>query len=231
MSISTVIKKLSIVTAGAAVVATALATIPAQATTLFTNRAAFEAATTNLMNIDFEGLVTPDSFDALQLDANGPTLSGVTFSDTQNFTFVIDRPSGDDFDFNGTGGLVVTGATGNLITATLPSGITSVGIDIFSYNTGVLEIITISTGDSFTVTTPSDRTSSKFVGFTSTTPISSISFTANDGQALDNLTFGQASSVSPPPTSVPEPASMLGILVFSALGASSYLKRKQLQKV
>ncbi|MBD1839879.1 PEP-CTERM sorting domain-containing protein [Coleofasciculus sp. FACHB-64] len=43
----------------------------------------------------------------------------------------------------------------------------------------------------------------------------------NSSVSLDNFTFGQAA------TSVPEPASVLGLLAVGALGATSQIKRKQ----
>ncbi|HEY9872092.1 MAG TPA: choice-of-anchor L domain-containing protein [Candidatus Obscuribacterales bacterium] len=51
-------------------------------------------------------------------------------------------------------------------------------------------------------------------------------------RSLDSVVFIQAGSFStqPPPTSVPEPSSILGVLAFGTFGAGSLLKRKQQKK-
>jgi hypothetical protein len=81
--------------------------------------------------------------------------------------------------------------------------------------------IQLSTGETFVVSSLNypDR---KFIGFTSTSDIDSISFTATAGATqLDNFRFGTAN-----PTSVPEPFTVIGTLVG---GTAAFRMRKKLK--
>ncbi len=191
----------------------------AQAAT-FTNFADFQAATTGLTTIDFEGLVTPDSTLGAEYIISGQpkTIGEITFipSVVGNYAVIVDREPGDLLD-RGSGATLEIPYQPSTITAALPSGITAFGVDLFEYNQNTPYTISFSTGESFNFTAPT------FFGFTSDTPFSSVSiFSDNDGQVLDNFSFGQAT-----PEPVPEPASILGTLAFAALGGKKLLKRKQ----
>lgn len=191
----------------------------AQAAT-FTNYADFQAATTNLTTIDFEGLLPYPNTPFVNV--NGATIAGVTFSSgfpsQSDSSFVVLNTIGNEYN-RGTGDILL----GGNVNATLPSETTAFGFDLLTngrFTQPAPYRITISTGEFFDLSSPT------FFGFTSATPISSISIEARAiGVALDNFSFGQASSnTSPEP--VPEPASILGTFAFAACGGKKLLKRK-----
>ena len=94
----------------------------------------------------------------------------------------------------------------------LAGSVTAVGSDIMSIlDYAATFTVTLSDGSSYT-TASSQYPARTFIGFTSTTPISSISFTASGGYAeLDNFVFGHAA--------VPEPST----LAIASLGAFGFL--------
>ena len=82
------------------------------------------------------------------------------------------------------------------------------------------------TTQTFTVNTL-NRPTASFIGFTSDVAISSLAFRTIQGQTglvVDNFSFGQASSVSPPTPSVPEPITAL--LVSVGLAGIAAVKRR-----
>lgn len=187
------------------------AVVPAHAAniTLFTNRAAFIAASTNLQNIDFEGIAPENS---VLPGLTSLTLLGVTFSDSPNTISVVDDGFFTPlFDF-GSGASLSGGVN---ITAMLPPGITAVGSDVMSALGNGPFMIVLSSGESFLVPTGAapDRL---FAGFTSDEAISFIVFNRTTAlPLLDNFVFGQAVAG---PAPVPEPTT-LGLLA-SGLGAA-----------
>ena len=221
MSNSTLLKKISMAAVGSAVAVTSIAATvnPAQALTLFTDRAAFNAATQSLTNIDFEGIAPSESYTDF---GNGLTVSGATFTNNNNYEFVVDPNLYQPF-YDWGSGAVLSGYSNGTINVSLGSGVTAVGSDIMSFANYASDfLVTLSTGNSYTLSS-SNYANRSFVGFTSDVAISSISFQATNGYTeLDNFTFGQAK----PTQSVPEPASVLGLLGLGSLGVGSTLKRK-----
>ncbi|WP_310424738.1 PEP-CTERM sorting domain-containing protein [Chamaesiphon sp. VAR_48_metabat_135_sub] len=190
------------------------------ATVQFTDLASFQANTTGLTTIDFEGLAGPGGI------VNYPSLTtgGVTFTSGQ-FIYVVDSAFGSpNFNWGSGASLMAPGAT--LLTATLPPGVTAIGSDIMSevlYSK--LFDITLSTGETFNLLSLA-RPNRKFIGFTSDTAISSISFLASGTRTeIDNFTFGMANTAA---TSVPEPFTIIGTLVG---GTSALRMRKKLKSV
>ena len=195
-----------------------LAAVPARAAniTLFTNRAAFIAASTNLQNIDFEG-IAPENSVSPQLASL--TLLGVTFSDIPRTISVVDdgffQPL---FDF-GSGASLSGGLN---IRADLPPGITAVGSDVMSALGNGPMVIVLSTGESFTVPTGA-APNRLFAGFTSDEAISFILFNRTTAlPLLDNFVFGQAVAGA----AVPEPTT-LALLVSGLAGAALKLRRSR----
>lgn len=179
--------------------------------TLFTSRAAFVAASTNLQNINFEGIAPPNSVTP-QLPSL--TLLGVTFSNNPNTVSVVDPGFfAPLFDFGS--GASLSGITG--FTLDLPAGTTAIGADIMTaLGAGPFEVV-FATGETFSVL-PGNATARAFVGFISDTAITSLRFTRSQGiPFMDNVAFGQA--VAP----VPEPTSML--LLGTGLAAISLRRR------
>lgn len=174
---------------------------------IYTDRAAFEAASTGLTNITFDGLA-PDAF-YTDYGATGLDQSGVHF-DGGGYLFVVDPLYSPDYYDWGSDDILL-GASGGSITATLPGGITAVGSDIMSI---------IPYGATITFTTDSGETASTassmwperaFLGVISTSPIKSVTVTADSGAypELDNFEFG---------TAIPAPGS-LALLGLGALAA------------
>jgi PEP-CTERM motif len=195
------------------------AVVPAHAAnvTLFTNRAAFIAASTNLQNIDFEG-IAPDN--GVLPGLTSLTLLGVTFSDSPNTISVVD----DGFFsplFNFGSGASLSGGVN--IRADLPPGITAVGSDVMTaLGNGPLTIV-LSTGETFTVPTGS-APNRLFAGFTSDQAISFILFNRTTAlPLLDNFVFGQAVSG---PAPVPEPTT-LGLLASGVAAVVLKLRKRR----
>lgn len=195
--------------------------VPANAAnvTLFTNRAAFIVASTNLQNITFEGIAPANS---VSPPTASLTLLGVTFSDSPNSIFVVDSGFfAPTFDFGS--GASLSGGVG--ITAVLPAGITAVGSDIMTAVGNGPFVIVLSTGESFTVPTGS-APNRAFAGFTSDVAISSIRFNRTIGNPLlDNFVFGQAVAAA-----VPEPTT-LGLLGWGLAAVALKLRKRRARGV
>jgi len=208
----------------------ALATVGAGSAdaAIFTDKTAFLNATTGLTTVDFEGLIPPDTFAAFP---NGTTVSGVTFSNTQDFAFILNCAtlpspfSNCDTAIEAAGPTTVagTGGAGNVFTAQLPGGFTAVGIDFLPYNFGDTQTVSTSTGETYTFTFDNNPPAYvQFVGFTSNVPITSLTLIGStlSGQVFDNVVYGQVNS-----TEIPEPLTLLGAGAAVAFGAG-FKRRK-----
>jgi hypothetical protein len=186
----------------------------------FTDRAAWLAAAGSVTNIDFEGLAPAGG----RKDFTGPvTFSGVQFSApfiggggiaesvvSAGLDYVNAWGSGDKLQ----------ASEGVEFDITLPGGVKAVGSDImitstFFFGTSGTYTATLSTGDVFTNIFSSGPPTRSFVGFISTTPITSIKLVSNPSLAMiDNFAFTA--------TAVPEPNSLAllgaGILALFVLG-------------
>lgn len=272
----------------ATTVLTAIAAVaPAQAFTFYSNRAAFNAATSLnfLQNIDFEDLHTsandPIGYGYTYYGDATITSKGVQFTGDQYKFVQGGDPGGASYSSVGLGSSDVLYSVGsratesgsfagtpffrsydNLLSILLPANTTAVAFDFQNTFAGTTsDIFKISINDQVFDFNFSYNQSSNFdfVGFISDTAIQSIQFVgtsidsssnfdglsdyngdgvidSNDTNSytrtgtvaivrLDNLTFGQVGR------SVPEPASILGLLTLGAFGAASQIKRKQHHKV
>jgi PEP-CTERM motif len=188
-------------------------------TVVFTNRAAFTAASTGLITINFEGIAPTNSVANF---SSGLTLQGVTFTgnDSGMISVVDSGFFAPLFQFNS--GAVLSGFA--FIQATLPTGITAIGVDLMTTNPdGRSFDIVLSTGEVFTVSTPF-RPERGFFGITSDIPISSIRFTTAPGTVrgiplADNFAFGQAQT-----SAVPEPGTLT--LLGAGIAAITALRRR-----
>jgi hypothetical protein len=174
--------------------------------------ASFQAATTGLTDVNFNGIAPSGSF------VDFPTPPGFTRA---GVTFNIANPLPGDFinvtaknfyaptiypnDF-----LVpaVSSRTTTVESITLPSGATAVGLDLGTFKGGTLTF-SFSTGDQYLDTNPATFGSTSFLGFTSSSPITSLTIGyANDVLVVDDFQFEAAA--------VPEPSTVtlagLGIL-------------------
>jgi hypothetical protein len=196
-----------------------------RAATLYTSKSAFLAATTGISTVDFEGLTPPNTAISLNVPT---TISGVTFSSRVN-PFVLNcvtfpsRFSNCDraIPLQGAGTIAGTGSTSNPITATLPSFVTAVGLDVLPYNVNDRNTVSISTGDSTTFTIGNNV---QFIGFTSMTPITSLTLSGSSGLLFDNLVRGQINSSAA--AAVPEPFTIIGTLIG---GTAAFHMRKKIK--
>ncbi len=157
-----------------------LALVPGKAATagavFYTDRAAFDAAATDLATIGFEGIAPANDFKDV---SSGLTLRGVSFS--APLLYVVDAAYTPPFYDWGSGavlsGQVPLGGPVT-ITVTLPAGITEVGSDIMTFLPYADPVtFKLDSGGTFTATTDSFPTRA-FVGVISTDPIASVSFSA-----------------------------------------------------
>src|SRR5688500_1778633 len=179
------------------------------------SREALNAASSGLSTIDF-GSVAPARGFGMYRPPAGLTTNGVTFRSAGGARFgsgIIYVPS---VDYMGTNPLYQTG-TGEVITwgapnqpgnasldVTLPSGVTAVGVDLWTqqpYVSTVEVIATTEDGQSKTVVVNTrKRPEAAFVGFIADKSIVSISFRPPKGQTgvlLDNFSFGRRAQGRP----------------------------------
>jgi len=197
----------------------------------FTDRAAWLAAAGAVTNIDFEGIAPPGGFTTFTAPV---TFSGVQFSGPYT-----SQPSGggiqesvvssgrDYVNAWGSGDKLQSGP-GVEFDITLPAGVMAVGSDImitstFFFGTSGTYTTTLSTGDVFTNIFSSGPPTRSFVGFISTTPITSLTLVSNPSLAMiDNFAFTA--------TVVPEPSSLVlfgaGILALFVLVRKGRVPRK-----
>ena len=180
--------------------------------TWFTDRAAFEASATELASITFENIAAPNDFADV---SGGLTLKGVSFSpDSSSSLYVIDPAYTPELYDWGSGAVLSAQSSGSGpagINVTLPAGTTEFGSDIMTFMPYAAPVtVTLVTGETFTAPTD-DFPTRAFVGFISTTPISSLTFGASTNLNLDNVLFG--------PHIVPEPSS--GLLLVVGVGGTA----------
>ena len=196
--------------------------VAAPQSTFYSDRPTFLAHATGTTTLGFEG-IAPATGNGFYPVPPGVTLSGVNFSvDTANFpvTFpymvITSTNPGDYYPGNAVLSEQATypGATGNLhITFSHP--VTAIGLDIGDNFAGATTAtFRLSDGETFT-RTPGNGThffgtspgpDFRFVGLTSTTPITYMDIqepadnaAANAVINVDNFTFGTASSTPVPP--------------------------------
>ena len=152
---------------------------------VFRDRASFNAASQNLMTIDFEsGANVPDGLGFLEID-------GVYFINANGVPSIVAGQNGNK---------LLRGSTVIEFTRLaifLPPGTTAVGVDQFNRPM----IVSTSTGESVTM---DQSDNSNFVGFISDQPIQSLIIAFDFPEPtpdvlIDNLSFGQRRGGNEPP--------------------------------
>jgi len=196
------------------------ATSMATASTEYTNQAAFNAAVTGITTYNFDGYAPSGD------QAFDPAVSagGVAFSGAAGQIFAAwGTGNGYYGDSSFISGQDPAGISSQL-NVTAVGGVTAIGFTIGSYVVGAdLPLsITLSTGEIFNLLTPSNAgIDTAFIGFTSSTPITSINF-AESGYTIDITKFEVASPV-------PLPASAW--LMLSGLGGLGAMARRRRQEI
>ena len=185
-----------------AIIALALLAVPAGATVVVKNtRADWEALTSGIFTIDFEGLATP-SVPGNYSTAGGLTLNGVNFVgdnlDGSYYLQAYDSATGGSYNWGSGDYLLGSGWWTNYIQATLPAGgVTAVAADLMTVLSGHDVAVSLSTGDTYTVNTFANPTHA-FIGFTSDVPITWVRFSAAGSYtAMDNFSFGSMATPEP----------------------------------
>jgi hypothetical protein len=204
----------------------AVRTQPARADLVFYgNRASFDAATTGVTTIGFEGIAPVNGFTFFG-QPGSLTLSGVTFSTGINILNVTSATyylaTGGPPGYNlGSGDFLLSGAAAPAsLHATLPGAFTALAFDLGTFDDATSQVtIKLSTGDTFTTSAPFPT--DKFIGLTSTVPFTSVDISITGGNrrdtlAIDNFAFGAAE--------IPEPGT-LSLLSLSLVGMAVTWKR------
>lgn len=213
--------------------------------TTYSNITSFEAATTqgaNINNINFSGIVTnayAHQSNPYVVVNNGSSVTFGEVSSGANSLYVVNNVSPYTFNDSQTNNVISSlvdtaprfsqGPSG--ITATLPTGITAVGVDLLATNTSTNSFTISFQGVNGSNSQISENTlaapNSEFFGFTSDVAITSISFVPTDTNAyaeISNFKFGTAVGVVP---GVPfETNSALGIAVLGCFWGTNFLRKK-----
>lgn len=186
---------------------------------VYTDKAVFSAAALGLTTIDFNG-IAPENW-LVRYTPAVLTLSGVEF-EANGRMYVID-PGFYGFSYAGAGFLHVDKTS--ILSVTLPAGATAIGTDyggLFAGG-GTTFSVALSTGDVFDFSTDKsiEGGSLDFLGFTSTVPISSLTFNNMPDEpafnAIDNFVFGSA---------VPEPSTITLWSVFGVISGILAWRRR-----
>jgi hypothetical protein len=184
--------------------------VPACATvTVFTDFNTWQSATSNVKTIAFEGIAGPNGFTQYNGGPSGDTLTigSVSFQGFEQATSGLDLEVNNQVPSWGTGAILQgPGRFGSnsRIVATIQGGSFAIGSDVYNNaggtpDSGTVNVV-LSDSTSYLVNTIGGLSGHAFIGFVSTTPITSIAFFPQgpDPVAIDNFsTGGQASSPTP----------------------------------
>jgi hypothetical protein len=181
-----------------AVIVLAFLAAPASATVLVQNtRAEWQALTSSVFTIDFEGLATT-SVNPTYNTADGLTLGGIKFvGDNLDGTYYLqafDSAMGGSYNWASGDYILGSGWGVKYIQVSLPANVTGAAADVMTNSAGHDVTVTLSTGGPYTVSTFANPTHA-FIGFTSDTPIDWIRFSAAGSYTvIDNFSFGSVAT-------------------------------------
>lgn len=186
---------------------------------VYTDFTTWQSATSNVNTIAFEGITTPDN-KIVQYNggANGDTLTigSVSFQGFDTASGGPDLEVNDSLSPNWGTGAILRGpgpfTSSSRIVASLGPGVFAVGSNVFALDGEASDAATVtmvlSTGSTvYSVNTVAGFGSYSFIGFTSDTAITSISFfpPSPDRVIIDNFSTGGQAAVS----QTPEAATMI----------------------
>jgi hypothetical protein len=203
--------------------------------TQYNSQASFTSSTTGITTVTFDGITPPGTF-------IGPgifTQSGVTFQATSGQLFVVD-PGWNPSEYGYGTGPVATVAFGppgpattpNTLLATLPGGVTAVGLNLAGQAGSSSSLtVTLTNGgvSTFTLTTPNQPLTWSFLGFTTDTgTIASISVTSSNNQVVfDNFQFGAAIAPVPEPGEFATAFALFGTTAMGMVTARVKARRRK----
>src|SRR5437867_767027 len=206
MSVRKIITAISVVAVLGTTGFIGCASLQAQGPKLFTDRAAWTAAASDIANIDFSGLARAGSIADFTVrgqgaDPNVLAISGVRFLDVTSFNgpnalWVVD-PLYDPSSYDWGSGPVLRGPATNVFSSgsnlriELPPGrITAVGMDLMTVAPfgGRVQVF-LSTGSVFFIQTNNFPTRT-FAGFLSPTPINFITLSSPGYPVIDDFSLG-----------------------------------------
>lgn len=206
--------------AAAAVAVLVSSTASAALVTPYTDRTLFQAAAGATVTEDFNSVAVGTSFIGTPLDLGGFTLER-TISDFGPLpTGIIDDGTGA-FNVNGTNFASVQTATfiGDLV-LNFDAPIFAFGLDLKGFNDLVLRTSIWLDGEAYPgLTTEPADSPFRFLGFTSDTSFTSITFLANEGDGdafgIDNIEYSTVSAVPVPAAAWLFGSAILGMFGFS----------------
>lgn len=168
---------------------------------IYRSRPAFDAATTGTTTIAFEKIAPTNGFVAYgnggSLTVNGvnfATDSGIYLYVNSSSYYAMNKPPTYNL---GSGDYLLAGSGApSFILITLPSPVTAIAFYCGTFDsTGQVTITTFPNGDAFATSVP--YPTRRFVGLTSSVPISSVQIEITDGNrqdtlSLDDFSFGFA---------------------------------------
>ena len=213
----------------AAILMTA-AILPAAPVTTYSSLGAFTAATSSLTTVSFDGIAPVNNF--VSYGTGSVTLSGATFTNTSGSSgatlFIVDPGYYSNTYSSGFMTEDYSSSGSDVITVTLPGPETAVAFNFGSiFSGGATFTVNLGAQGPFSATTGGSIGSGAlgFVGYTSTTPFSSVVLTLPDAGlygVIDNFAFGTAST-----TATPEPSTFL--LLGAGLAGLGIVSRRRTQ--
>ncbi|MCC6537224.1 MAG: hypothetical protein IT162_06720 [Bryobacterales bacterium] len=202
----------------------------------YSSRPSWETATTGRADVDFESLNISTGGWASYSTAAGITTGGLNIVGVldvnQYFLYALNPPSGAAEDFGSS--TILRGPemrSNSYLSVTLPSSVTSFGIDLMTYSPDTQSFAILLDGVQVATVTTAARPVRTFFGVTTDAPITEVRLVLTSGtnfvtQGLfDNLAYGAAAgSGEPPPAETPE----VGTLAATGTGLIlvRYLRRR-----